>query len=285
VGAAGELLELLSTRGACFTSDLVTRTRRLPSDVEEGLWTLAGAGRVTSDSFESLRARVNRAPDRGHRDSRRNGRHVRKRGGFSRWSLLEPLEHPDDNHAAEAIENRARQLLLRYGIVFPELLVREKMAPRWRDLVRIFRRLEARGEIRGGRFVAGFVGEQFALPEAVGLLRDIHRSQPTGQMEVISACDPLNLVGVLTPGDRVPALAGNRIVFRDGVPLAALGKGVVTGWSRIEDTDLALARSLLLRGVADPGEDGNGIEEGDSLVLPELDAQTVLQATDMRFLY
>jgi ATP-dependent Lhr-like helicase len=294
-GAAGELLEMLTVRGACFTSDLVARTRRLPSDVEEGLWTLAAAGRVTSDSFETLRARLNSSSDRGHRDSRRNSRHFRQRGGFSRWSLLEPVEHAADNQVVDNqvldnTEARARQLLLRYGIVFPELLIRERMAPSWRDLVRIFRRLEARGEIRGGRFVAGFIGEQFALPEAVGLLRDMHRSQPTGRMEVISACDPLNLVGVLTPGDRVPALAGNRIVFRDGVPLAALEKGIVTGLSRIDDVDLAMARSLLIRLVDDPGDDvpGDGvpeIEEDGGLVLPELDAHPVLQSTDLRFLY
>jgi hypothetical protein len=109
-------------------------------------------------------------------------------------------------------------------------------------------------------------------------------------MEVISACDPLNLVGVLTPGDRVPALAGNRIVFRDGVPLAALEKGIVTGLSRIDDVDLAMARSLLIRLVDDPGDDvpGDGvpeIEEDGGLVLPELDAHPVLQSTDLRFLY
>ena len=119
------------------------------------------------------------------------------------------------------------------------------MAPRWRDLVRVFRRLEARGEIRGGRFVAGFVGEQFAMPEAVGRLREMHRSQPTGQMEAISACDPLNLVGVLVPGERVPALPGNRIVFRDGVPLVSLEKGVVVNRVGADQADLAAAYPLL----------------------------------------
>jgi ATP-dependent Lhr-like helicase len=280
VGATGELLELLSTRGACFMSDLVARTRRLPSDVEEGLWTLAAAGRVTSDRFETLRASVTGSPERGRRDSRRNSRHVRRRGSFSRWSRLEPVEHAADN-----LEARARQLLSRYGIVFPELLARERMAPGWRELVRMFRRLEARGEIRGGRFVAGFAGEQFALPEAVGALRDMHRSQPTGQMSVISACDPLNLVGVLTPGDRVPAVTGNRIVFRDGVPLAALEKGIVTRLSRIEDTELALAGSLLRRLIGNSDDDVIGTEEEDSLVLPKPKAEKVLQSNDMRYLY
>ena len=117
---------------------------------------------------------------------------------------------------------RVTQLLRRYGVVLPELLTRESAGPSWRDAVRVLRRMEARGEIRGGRFVTSFVGEQFALPEAIDLLREVNRSDPTGNMVVVSACDPLNLVGILTTGDRVPAVPGNRIVFRDGVPVASL---------------------------------------------------------------
>ena len=136
--------------------------------------------------------------------------------------MLESLDPVGD-----PLEARAVQLLHRYGVVFPELMARERMAPRWRDLVRTYRRLEARGEIRAGRFVSGFVGEQFALPEAVSALREAHRAPPTGALEVVSACDPLNLVGIVTPGERVPSQPGNRIVFRDGVPVASLEKGAV----------------------------------------------------------
>jgi ATP-dependent Lhr-like helicase len=244
VGAAGELLELLSTRGACFMSEMVARTRRLPSDVEEALWTLAAAGRVTSDSLEALRVRINGSQDHQHRHSRHKRSRPYRRGNFSRWSLLEPM---DPASAPDTAEPRARQLLRRYGVVFPELLARERMAPPWRELVRVFRRLEARGEIRGGRFVGGFVGEQFALSEAVGLLRETNSSQPTDRMEVISACDPLNLVGILTPGERVPAIPGNRVVFRNGVPLASLEKGSVIPRARGLEADIDQTYSLLYR--------------------------------------
>ena len=122
----------------------------------------------------------------------------------------------------------ARALLRRYGVVFWRLLAREATwLPPWRDLLRVYRRLESRGEIRGGRFVAGFSGEQFALPEAVGLLREIRRRPASGQWVSLSGADPLNLVGVLTPGARLPALIGNRVVYRDGVPVAVLSGGAV----------------------------------------------------------
>jgi ATP-dependent Lhr-like helicase len=244
VGAAGELLELLSSRGACFMSEMVARTRRLPSDVEEALWTLAAAGRVTADSLEALRVRINGSQEHKYRDSRHRRSRPYRRGNFSRWSLLEPL---DPELAPDTAEPRARQLLRRYGVVFPELLARERMAPPWRELVRLFRRLEARGEIRGGRFVAGFVGEQFALPEAVGLVREVNSSQPTDRMEVISACDPLNLVGILTSRERVPAVPGNRILFRNGVPLASLEKGTIVPRARGMETDIDQTYSLLFR--------------------------------------
>lgn len=259
-GAAGELLEVLSHRGACFTSELAARTRRLPADVEEALWTLAASGRVTSDSMETLRAHLDGGRERRRRDSRPRRSRPYRRGAFSRWSLLEPVDP-----AADTTEPRARQLLLRYGIVFPELLARERMAPPWRELVRVFRRLEARGEIRGGRFVAGFMGEQFALPEAVGLLREINSSHPGGNMEVVSACDPLNLVGILTPGERVAAVPGNRVLFRDGVPLASLEKGTVVRQSSANGFDPARAYALLRRPFDDAG-DGRG-PAGESGVL------------------
>ena len=124
---------------------------------------------------------------------------------------------------AEAVEHVARTLLRRYGVVFWRLLEREAdWLPPWRDLLRVYRRLEARGEIRGGRFVAGFSGEQFALPEAVGMLREVRRKAGSGAWVSLSGADPLNLVGILTPGPKLAALTGNRLLYRDGLPVAML---------------------------------------------------------------
>ena len=226
LGDWGEVLELLSRRGASFTSDVIAATRRLPSDVEEILWQLAAAGRVTTDGMEAVRQRLRgsgaAAPSRRSTRSKRSA--PRRRGGYSRWSVLEPLRPPDD-----PTEDRARQLLTRYGVLFPELLARESIAPPWRELVRLLRRLEARGEIRGGRFVSGFVGEQFALPEAVELLRSLRHADAEGEMVTLSAVDPLNLVGILSPGERVPAVPGNRVTYRDGVPVRSADGGLAVG--------------------------------------------------------
>ena len=263
-GAMAEIMDILSTRGACFQSDLIARTRRLPTDVEEALWTLAANGLVTSDSVIPLRARINGKQHRGRPDRKRARRKGNPEPGplstrisgsqppashrarsqrqvsAGRWSLLETLDP-----VAHPLETKAMQLLHRYGVVFPELLARERMAPRWRDLVRVYRRLEAKGEIRGGRFISGFVGEQFALPDAVAALREAHRAPATGPMEVVSGCDPLNLVGIVTPGERVPSQPGNRIVFRDGVPVASLEKGVVVNRSNADAEVMTEATNLL----------------------------------------
>ena len=243
-GAAGEVLDVLSRRGACFLSDMVSGTRRLPVDVEEALWQLAAAGRITSDGLEPLRRRIKgnngNNGHRGRRTAQTRRSLLRRPPGQGRWSLLEAVD-PKDNPT----EARARQLLLRYGIIFPELLAREPTAPRWRELVRVLRRLEARGEIRGGRFVSGFVGEQFALPEAVESLRAVKKQEPNGQMVAVSACDPLNVVGILTPGDRVPAVLGNRVVYRDGVPVASLESGHPVRRSNADELTFTRARALL----------------------------------------
>ena len=219
-GAAHEALEYMRQRGASFQSDIVSATKRLPSDVEEALWTLAAAGLATGDGLEALRQRL-RGTKRPRRPST-PGRGILQRGrGFSRWWLLEAPEPVEDR--TEAV---ARQLLFRYGILFPELLARDSLALRWRDLARVLRRLEARGEIRGGRFVSGFIGEQFALPEAADTLRRRHtewsRREADDRLIVVSACDPLNLAGILTPGPRVPSVPGNRLAYRNGVPIAAM---------------------------------------------------------------
>ena len=220
-GAAGEALAFLRARGASFISDITAGTRRLPSEVEEALWQLAAAGLVTADGFGALRGLVTGAAKRVSA-SRRGRRPARRRTGGSRWSLLQAIDPSEDS-----IAERAHQLLRRYGIVFPEVLGREPMAPSWRALLQVYRRAEARGEIRGGRFVAGLVGEQFALPEAVEAMRSLRRTEPTGETLVVSACDPLNLAGVITPGPRVPAVSGNKVAFRDGVPVASLQTGDV----------------------------------------------------------
>ncbi len=270
-GAGAEILEMLSTRGACFQADLISRTRRLPSDVEEALWLLAANGLVTCDSAIPLRARIQGNKQRGRPDrnrSRRNGNAApgsvssrvsnsqppasrrprsQRQVGAGRWSLLESFDSSED-----PLEAKAMQLLHRYGVVFPELMAREKMAPRWRDLVRVYRRLEAKGEIRGGRFVFGFVGEQFALPDAVTALREAHRAPATGTMEVVSACDPLNLVGIVTPGERVPSQPGNRVVFRDGIPVASLEKGIVVNRSNADSDTMTAAANLLYGPILPP---------------------------------
>ncbi len=237
-GATAEILEILSDRGACFQNDLTTRTRRLPSDVEEALWMLAANGLATCDSVIPLRARIDGKKHRGRADRKRS--RPQRRISAGRWSLLESFDPVED-----PLESKAMQLLHRYGVVFPELIARERMSPRWRDLVRIYRRLEARGEIRGGRFVSGFVGEQFALPDAVAALREAHRAPATGALEVVSACDPLNLVGIVTPGERVPFQPGNRVVFCDGVPVASLEKGTVVNRSNAYADAMTTAVDLL----------------------------------------
>ena len=210
---ARQVLESLSGRGASFLADLVRDTHQLTSVVEDALWELAAAGLVTADGFENLRALVD--PKRRLATARHHSRRARFVPG--RWAVLrsahgdsawprtsaDPPDFPPDT-----LEAIARQLLLRWGVVFRDLLARETIAPPWRDLLVTFRRMEAQGEIRGGRFVSGFVGEQFARPEAVELLREIRRDRHAGDAPNVSAADPLNLAGIVTPGPRVSPLSG-----------------------------------------------------------------------------
>ena len=242
-GAAAEVLEYLSDRGASFLPDIIDGTRRLPSDVEDALWRLVAAGLVTADGFAGLRSLVDGTAKRAQRSSRYR-RRPRRRHPTSRWSLLGAAFASGD-----VVEDRAVQLLHRYGIVFPEVLARETALPRWRDLLQVYRRAEARGEIRGGRFVTGFVGEQFALPEAVQMLRAVRKVEPDGRLRTISACDPLNLAGVLTPGPRVPAVNGNRVVYRDGIPVAHAQSGEVHTAGDLDASTLSAVTGLLAGGV------------------------------------
>jgi ATP-dependent Lhr-like helicase len=214
VGAAREVMNFLSQSGASFLPDIVAGTGRLPSEVEDGLWQLVAAGLVTADGFAALRALISGASRRRQHTTRFRPR-PRQRLHSSRWSLLQTAAP-----AKDTAEQRAFQLLRRYGVVFPELLARDSLAPSWRSLLQVYRRAEARGEIRGGRFVAGFVGEQYALPEAVEAMRATAKAAPTGEVVEVSACDPLNLAGVLTPGPRAPAVLGGYVTFKDGVPIA-----------------------------------------------------------------
>jgi ATP-dependent Lhr-like helicase len=203
-GGARQVLESLSRRGASFLADVVRDTRQLTSVVEDGLWELAAAGLVTADGFENLRALID--PRRRLATSRHQSRRARFVPG--RWALLRHDPPASTELPASTLEAVARQLLLRWGVVFRDLLARETITPPWRDLLITFRRMEAQGEIRGGRFVSGFVGEQFGRPEAVELLREIRRDQNIGVAPQVSAADPLNLGGIITPGPRISPLSG-----------------------------------------------------------------------------
>ncbi|MEO8199905.1 MAG: DEAD/DEAH box helicase [Gemmatimonadota bacterium] len=224
---AREVLEALVRRGASFFPDLVQGSKLLASQTELALAELAAAGLVTADSFAGLRALLVPSDKRKPfgNSTRRHRMAAVGVESAGRWSLLhQPHGDIDQEHA---MENAARTYLRRYGVVFKRVLTRETLTLPWRKLAMIYRRLEARGEIRGGRFVNGMSGEQFALPEAVGQLRAVRKEGARGQLISISAADPLNLVGIVTPGDRVPALRKNRILFEDGIPLAALEGGTV----------------------------------------------------------
>jgi ATP-dependent Lhr-like helicase len=215
---AEELRGSLAQRGASFFNDLVRATGHLPAEVEQGLWELVAAGLVTADGFDSLRALID--PRRRRAEGKERAR--RPRHSVGRWSLFNETALGVERLRAgspEWVERVARQLLHRYGVVFRDLLARESCAPPWRDLLIEYRRMELRGELRGGRFVGGFIGEQFALPMAVDALRAVRRNRDRDGQEIkVSATDPLNLVGILAPGPRIPAVPGQFVVFCDGVP-------------------------------------------------------------------
>jgi ATP-dependent Lhr-like helicase len=210
--AARAVYEVLARRGACFFADLVRATGLLKAEVETALWELVAAGCVTADDFDNLRALA----DPRRRAGQGRARTQRPRHSTGRWSLVSAAEPVERDRALEAA---CRMLLARYGVVFRELATREDILPPWRELLAVLRRLEARGEVRGGRFVDGFLGEQFALPVAVESLRAEARRPERGETVVVAAADPLNLVGVLVPGERVPAVTGRSVTYRDGVPV------------------------------------------------------------------
>ncbi|MGH7207000.1 MAG: Lhr family helicase, partial [Nitrospiraceae bacterium] len=247
---ARDIQQQLHQHGASFFADLVRGTGHLQSEVEDGLWELVAAGLVTADGFDNLRALMDPRRRRGQgRERARRPRH-----GAGRWSLLrqgfssepsamsyQPSALGSQPSALSSSEQVARQLVRRYGVVFRDLLGRESLNLAWRDLLVQYRRLELRGEIRGGRFISGFTGEQFALPEAVESLRAMRRAggpSGTSQEIRISGPDPLNLVGVILPGARVPAVSSNYVVFRDGMPIRT---GTIHDSSRLDDRPISLA--------------------------------------------
>src|SRR4029077_9411488 len=170
-----------------------------------------------------------------------------------RWALARRHRSAAADNPEQAVEHLARTLLRRYGVVFWRLLEREAAwLPPWRDLLRIYRRLEARGEIRGGRFVAGFAGEQYALPDAIGMLREIRRKPPSGEWISLSGADPLNLVGILTPGIKLAALTGNRVLYRDGLPVALFTGGQAQFLETLDPETEWQAKKALRRGAVPP---------------------------------
>jgi ATP-dependent Lhr-like helicase len=244
------VLEHLSAHGASFFDEIVEGTGLLPSQAEEGLAELVGVGLVNSDSFGGLRALL--VP--GERRRAAAGARHRRRALFGmdsagRWALVRREQGATSGRTdAETVELVARGLLRRWGVVFWRLLAREAdWLPPWRDLLYCYRRLEARGEIRGGRFVAGLSGEQFAAPEAVGLMREVRRRPREEEWVSLSAADPLNLLGILTPGSRLPALVANRVLYRDGLPLATLAGGEVNFLETLDAAVQWQARNALLR--------------------------------------
>ena len=245
-GAARDVLDALRSQGAMFSSDLPAATGRLPVEVQEGLWDLVARGIVTADGFAAVRSLFSRRevwarrhlPERRRLGLRPNPATLRalRQPGEGRWALLATSARTAGPPPAtdELAEHVAGQLLARWGVVFWDLGSHEDLAVPWREILWALRRFEARGLVRGGRFVTGFAGEQYALPEALDELRHVRRTERKGEIVRLSAADPLNLSGVILPGKRVPALRTNSVVFRDGllVPAEQIAEPVVGALDR-----------------------------------------------------
>jgi ATP-dependent helicase Lhr and Lhr-like helicase len=244
------VLAFIREHGASFFDELLEGSGLLRQQVEEALAELVGLGLVTSDSFAGLRVLLvpadRRKPIAGARRRRRTLPFGMEDAG--RWALVRRPPASNAQDSGEAVEHVARALLNRYGVVFWRLLEREaQWLPPWRELLRVYRRLESRGEIRGGRFVAGFSGEQYALPDAIGMLREARRKPASGTLLSVCGADPLNLVGILTPGPRLAALTGNRLLYRDGLPIALFAAGEVRFLQPLEAGSEWEAHKALLR--------------------------------------
>jgi ATP-dependent helicase Lhr and Lhr-like helicase len=215
-GRTREVLDALRQHGALFRADLGTVTGRLPAEIDEALWEGVARGLVTADGFRAVRSLLRRGAPEAYaiRRGLRRGLRGSTGGASGRWSLLpDPAVHVDGDELAEAV---AEQLAARWGVVFRDLVAREPLAIPWRDVLWAFRRMEARGTIRGGRFVVGFSGEQYAHPDALDVLKSVRRQRPAGETVRISAADPLNLTGIVLPGPRVPAIGAHAVTYIDG---------------------------------------------------------------------
>ena len=232
------VLARLRSRGASFFNEIASGVEFDRNRLRQAMGILVAAGLAVSDGFSGLRLLVATAQGKLFKQDRR--------ASFAgRWAAV---RQDDPEPRDDAVEHQARTLLKRYGIVFRRLLTREPNAAPWRELTRIYRRLEARGEIRGGRFVSGMAGEQFALPEAVQTMREVRRTPASGSLAVISAADPLNLTGIVTAGDRVRAAGRNRMACRDGVPVAVMERDEFRALVPLEGADrLDIARLLIRR--------------------------------------
>jgi ATP-dependent Lhr-like helicase len=269
------VFDFIATRGASFFDELADGVGLLPVEVEEALAELVALGLVNSDGFGGLRALLVPASRRGNAHAgRRRGRRLAMFGmaDAGRWAIVRReaagpagrtavAGDPDGDHAGraadEAVEQVVRTLLRRWGVIFWRLLAREaSWLPSWREILMCCRRLEARGEIRGGRFVAGFAGEQYAEPTAIEPLRAVRRRPLAGQYVSLSAADPLNLLGIVTPGARLPSLTGNRLLYRDGLPMATLAAGAVTWLETLGPEEQWRAQNALLRGPVAEVVDG-----------------------------
>ncbi len=245
--------DYLKTRGASFFTDIVENTKLLRAQVEESLAELVANGVVVSDSFAGLRALLTPGSRKTQAAARRKHRQpVYEMASAGRWSILQRNNTPPNSNDQSLTEEVAWALLKRYGVVFKRLLEREGMALPWRVLLRFYHRLEARGEIRGGRFVAGISGEQFALPEAIGMLRAIRRAGAQESLISVSAADPLNLVGIIIPGPRITAHTSNRILYQDGAPIASFESGETHFLVELSRTMEWKAKAALMRKATRP---------------------------------
>jgi ATP-dependent Lhr-like helicase len=221
-----------------------TETGLLKSQLQTALGELIAHGLITADSFQGLRHLIQL---QASQKRRRKHTHIHDPlASAGRWSLLRPAPKVDENRQP-AIEHIAGILLKRYGIVFRTVLLREENIPSWRELLYVYRRMEARGELRGGRFVQGFSGEQYALPEAIASLRNIRKQQPNENLITLCATDPLNLCGIIIPGEKIAALPKNRILFRDGIPLAIHESNKIIFLQTIESEQEWHFRNILLK--------------------------------------
>jgi ATP-dependent Lhr-like helicase len=246
---ASRVAEHLKQHGACFFDEIAGGTRLLPVEIEEALTELVAKGRVRCDSYAGLRALLVPASKRASADTRRR-RRVPLFGieDAGRWTLVRPPSASESANpgSAEAIEQVVHVLLRRYGVICWRLLEREAAwLPPWRDLVRVCRRLEARGEIRGGRFIAGVSGEQFALPEAVASMRRVRREPHDGAFIALAASDPANLLGTIVNGPKVPRVAGSRVLWRDGVPIATSIGGEIAMLEALDAAEAQASRRAL----------------------------------------